>query len=69
MYSALCSKGLEFSKRELMDRKEPCQCDTFGFCDRYLKEVTELERNLCQEREDYRESFYRLSLDRINLNQ
>tara|TARA_R110000824_G_scaffold392752_1_gene591345 strand:+ start:1205 stop:2107 length:903 start_codon:yes stop_codon:yes gene_type:complete len=50
-----------------MDRKEPCQCDTFGFCDRYLKEVTELERNLCQEREDYRESFYRLSLDRINL--
>ena len=50
-----------------MDRKEPCQCDTFGFCDRYLKEVTELEHNLCQEREDYRESFYKLSLDRINL--
>lgn len=50
-----------------MNSKKPCQCDSSGFCDRYMKEVTELEHNLCQEREDYRESFYRLSLDRINL--
>ena len=50
-----------------MDPKEPCQCDGSGFCDRYLKEVTDIEQGLCEEREDYRDTFYRLSLDRINL--
>lgn len=50
-----------------MDPKEPCQCDMSGFCDRYLKEVTDIERSLCQEREDYRESFYSFSLERIDL--
>ena len=49
-----------------MNPKEPCQCDGSGFCARYLKEVTAIEQGLCEEREDYRESFYRLSLDRIN---
>tara|TARA_R110000751_G_scaffold113486_1_gene212623 strand:+ start:2498 stop:3367 length:870 start_codon:yes stop_codon:yes gene_type:complete len=50
-----------------MNPKEPCQCDGSGFCDRYLKEVTDTEQVLCEKREDYRESFYKLSLDRINL--
>tara|TARA_R110001599_G_scaffold252825_1_gene453043 strand:+ start:367 stop:1257 length:891 start_codon:yes stop_codon:yes gene_type:complete len=50
-----------------MNSKKPCQCDSSGFCDRYMKEVTDVQRGLCEEREDYRESFYQMSLERIGI--
>jgi hypothetical protein len=47
--------------------KDPCQCDSPQFCDRYLKDMQLTHWEACQEREDYRESFYKMSLERIGI--
>lgn len=50
-----------------MNPQDPCQCSSPGFCERYLIGVDETVWALCKEREDYRERFYELSLERIDL--
>jgi|TARA_Y100000310_G_scaffold329460_1_gene399362 hypothetical protein len=50
-----------------LNPKDPCQCSSTGFCERYLTEVDDTTWTLCKEREDYRERFHDLSLERIKL--
>lgn len=50
-----------------MKPKDPCQCDSPQFCERYLKDMQLTHWEACQEREDYRECFYKMSLERIGI--